>query len=72
MAYLSEKPSLRTAEKSNPKKSLPHSPEEVFKFLFQNYPLGGGNDIAHLQKEMHELQQIGTWEELASGLVEVM
>jgi len=47
------------------------SPEEVFKFLFQNYPLIGANDLSHLQKETGELKQIAAWEELERGLPEV-
>lgn len=48
-----------------------HRPEEVFEFLFQNYPLGGDRAIADLQKEMHDLKQIAQWEEVQSGLPEL-
>jgi len=47
------------------------SPDEVFQFLFQNYPLAGNHDITHLQKAIRELKRIAAWEELASGLPEI-
>jgi pyruvate formate-lyase activating enzyme-like uncharacterized protein len=47
-------------------------PEEVFKFLFQNYPLGGDRAISDLQKEMNDLKQIAAWEEVESGLPELV
>jgi len=47
------------------------SAKDVFRLFYQNYPAGGKDAIAKLQKETDELKKIAAWEELESGLPEV-
>lgn len=45
--------------------------EEVVKFVFQNYPLGGDKTIVDMNKEIQDLKEIAAWEEVESGLPEL-
>jgi hypothetical protein len=47
------------------------NPKEAFRSFYQNYLVGGKNDITKMQTEASELRKLAEWEKLESGLPEI-